>query len=289
MATIRQIRRRIRSVTSTAKITKAMELVAASKMRRVQMRALAARPYAEKLREMLADLAESLEGLHAEALHPLLQRRDVREAAIILITPDRGLCGGLNANLSRRAAAFALEQGEAHVRVICVGRKGRDFFGRAGYSIAGEFTKLGDYPSYDDTRPIARLVMDDYVAGVVDKVFLIYPLFVNTVTQRPEVRQLLPVEFPPREASRLVEYIYEPSPAEALAELLPRYVETEVYEAVLELAASEQSARMVAMRNATDAAYDMIQDLTLTYNKVRQEQITKELLDIVGGSVGLGT
>jgi F-type H+-transporting ATPase subunit gamma len=289
MATIRQIRRRIRSVTSTAKITKAMELVAASKMRRVQMRALAARPYAEKLREMLANLAESLEGLRAEALHPLLERREVQEVAIILITPDRGLCGGLNANLNRQAAAFALEQGDASVRVICVGRKGRDFFGRSGYPIAGEFTKLGDYPSYDDTRPIARLVMDDYVAGVVDKVFLIYPLFVNTVTQRPEVRQLLPAEFPPREAPRLVEYIYEPSPAEALAQLLPRYVEMEVYEAVLELAASEQSARMVAMRNATDAAYDMIQDLTLTYNKVRQEQITKELLDIVGGSVGLGT
>ena len=289
MATIRQIRRRIRSVSSTAKITKAMELVAASKMRRAQMRALTARPYAEKLGGVLADLAESLESLRAEALHPLLERREVREAAIILMTPDRGLCGGLNANLNRRAAAFALEQGEARVRLVCVGRKGRDFFARAGYHIAGEFTKLGDYPSYEDTRPIARLVMDDYVTRVVDKVFLIYPLFINTVTQRPEVRQLLPAEMPARESPRLVDYIYEPSPAEVLGELLPRYVEMMVYEAVLELSASEQSARMVAMRNATDAADEMIQDLTLTYNKVRQEQITKELLDIVGGSVGLGT
>jgi F-type H+-transporting ATPase subunit gamma len=289
MATIRQIRRRIRSVSSTAKITKAMELVAASKMRRAQMRALAARPYADKLRGMLADLAESLQSLRVETLHPLLERREVREVAIILITPDRGLCGGLNANLNRRAAAFALEQGEAHVRLVCVGRKGRDFFARAGYPIAGEFTKLGDYPSYEDTRPIARLVMDDYVAREVDQVFLIYPLFVNTVTQRPEVRQLLPAELPPREARRLVDYIYEPARPEVMGELLPRYVEMMVYEAVLELSASEQSARMVAMRNATDAAYEMIQDLTLTYNKVRQEQITKELLDIVGGSVGLGT
>jgi len=289
MATIRQIRRRIRSVSSTAKITKAMELVAASKMRRAQMRALAARPYADKLRGMLADLAESLESLRIEAVHPLLERREVREVAIILITPDRGLCGGLNANLNRRAAAFALEQGEARVRLVCVGRKGRDFFARAGYPILGEFTKLGDYPSHEDTRPIARLVMDDYVAKEVDQVFLIYPLFVNTVTQRPEVRQLLPTELPPREAPRLVDYIYEPSRPEVLGELLPRYVEMTVHEAVLELSASEQSARMVAMRNATDAAYEMIQELTLTYNKVRQEQITKELLDIVGGSVGLET
>jgi F-type H+-transporting ATPase subunit gamma len=287
MATIRQIRRRIRSVSSTAKITKAMELVAASKMRRAQMRALAARPYADKLRGMLADLAESLASLQVGTLHPLLERREVRDVAIILITPDRGLCGGLNANLNRRAAAFALEQRGARVRLVCVGRKGRDFFTRAGYPILGEFTKLGDYPSHEDTRPIARLVMDDYVAGVVDQVFLIYPLFINTVTQRPEVRQLLPAELPPREAHRLVEYIYEPSRPEVLGELLPRYVEMTVYEAVLELSASEQSARMVAMRSATDAAYEMIQELTLTYNKVRQEQITKELLDIVGGSVGL--
>jgi F-type H+-transporting ATPase subunit gamma len=289
MATIRQIRRRIRSVASTAKITKAMELVAASKMRRAQMRALAARPYAEKLRGVLADLAESLESLHMEAVHPLLERREVRQIAIVLITPDRGLCGGLNANLNRRAAAFALEQGEARVRLVCVGRKGRDFFARAGYPIAGEFTKLGDYPSYEDTLPISRLVMDDYVAGEVDRVFLIYPLFVNTVTQRPDVRQLLPVEPPAREAVKPVDYIYEPSSPEVLGELLPRYVEMIVYEAVLELSASEQSARMVAMRNATDAANEMIEDLTLTYNKARQEQITKEILDIVGGSVGLGT
>ena len=287
MATTRQIQRRIRSVTSTAKITKAMELVAASKMRRAQMRALAARPYAEKLREMLADLAEGLATLGGDSLHPLLERREVREAAIVFITPDRGLCGGLIANLNRRAASFVLEQGEVRVRLVCVGRKGRDFFARTGQTIAGEFSKLGDYPSYEDTRPISRLVMDDYVAGDVDRVFLIFPLFINTVTQRPEVRQLLPVEPPPREVRKAVDYIYEPSAPEALGQLLPRYVEMMVYDAILELSASEQSARMVAMRNASDAASEMIEELTLTYNKARQEQITKELLDIVGGSVGL--
>jgi F-type H+-transporting ATPase subunit gamma len=287
MATIRQIRRRIRSVTSTAKITKAMELVAASKMRRAQMRALTARPYADKMRWMLADLVKSLESLGLEAVHPLLERREVQRTGLILITPDRGLCGGLNANLNRRAAAFALERGTDRVHVVCVGRKGRDFFARAGYPIAGEFSKLGDYPSYEDTRPISRLVMDDYVAGEFDQVFLAFPLFINTVTQRPEVRQLLPVEPPEDPGVKLVDYIYEPSAQEVLAQLLPRYVEMQVYDAILELSASEQSARMVAMRNATDAAKEMIQDLTLIYNKVRQDQITKELLDIVGGSVGL--
>jgi F-type H+-transporting ATPase subunit gamma len=287
MATIRQIQRRIRSVSSTAKITKAMELVAASKMRRAQMRALAARPYADKMRWMLADLVKSLESLGLEVLHPLLERREVQRTGVVLVTPDRGLCGGLNANLNRRAAAFALEQGEGRVRLICVGRKGRDFFHRTGYPMVGEFTKLGDYPSYEDTRPIARLVMDDYVAGEFDQVFLIFPLFINTVTQRPEVRALLPVEPPQDPAVKLVDYIYEPSPQMVLDQLLPRYVEMQVYDAILELSASEQSARMVAMRNATDAASEMIQDLTLIYNKARQEQITKELLDIVGGSVGL--
>ena len=287
MATIRQIQRRIRSVSSTAKITKAMELVAASKMRRAQTRALAARPYADKIRLMLADLVESLVSLGGEALHPLLERREVQRTGIVFITPDRGLCGGLNANLNRGAAAFALERGEGRVRVVSVGRKGRDFFARAGYPIVGEFSKLGDYPSYDDTRPISRLVMDDYVAGEFDQVFLIFPLFVNTVTQRPEIRQLLPVEPPQGSGAKLVDYIYEPSAQEVLAELLPRYVEMMVYDAILELSASEQSARMVAMRNASDAADEMIEELTLTYNKARQEQITKELLDIVGGSVGL--
>jgi F-type H+-transporting ATPase subunit gamma len=232
MATIRQIQRRIRSVTSTAKITKAMELVAASKMRRAQMRALAARPYADKMRWMLADLVESLESLGLEALHPLLERRDGQRTALVVVTPDRGLCGGLNANLNRRAAAFALERGADHVRLVCVGRKGRDFFARAGYPIVGEFSKLGDYPSYEDTRPISRLVMDDYVAGEFDQVFLVFPIFINTVTQRPEVRQLLPVEPPQDPGVKLVDYIYEPSAQEVLSPTTARHVEMQVCERV---------------------------------------------------------
>ena len=289
MPTLRQIRRRIRSIQNTAKITKAMELVAASKMRRSQARALAARPYAEKVRWMLADLVESLQSAGAEALHPLLEQRDAKKVGIVLVTPDRGLCGGLNANVNRYAAAFALEQRSRGLEVlmVSVGRKGRDFFARAGYPLAAEFTRLGDYPSYEDTRPIARLLMDEYVTGQLDRVYLAYPLFINTVTQRPQVQQLLPVEPPEKGSPESVDYIYEPSARAVLAELLPRYVEMQVYHVVLELSASEQSARMVAMRNATDAATDMIQDLSLSYNKARQEQITKELLDIVGGVAGL--
>lgn len=286
MATLRQIRRRIRSITSTAKITRAMELVAASKMRRAQQRALAARPYAEKMQSVLADLAASAQTTGADAIHPLLERREGGRVLLVHFTPDRGLCGGLVANLNRRAAAFALEQ--ENVRVVGVGRKGVDFFVRARRSLAGEFVRLGDYPSYEDTLPIARLVIGDYMAGEADRVYLLYPLFVNTVTQRPELRELLPIEPPEGEAAGAVDYIYEPTALEVMAQLLPRYVEMQVYHAALELAASEQSARMVAMRNATDAANDMIEELTLVYNKARQESITKELLDIVGGAEAMG-
>ena len=288
MATIREVRRRIRSVQSTAKITKAMELVAASKMRRAQQRALAGRPYAERLTWVLADLAETLPLMDPDTLHPLLQRREVGSAAIVLITPNRGLCGGLPTNVNRHASALTLELGvPAHF--IAVGRKGLDFFRRAKVSIRAEFTQLGDYPEYQDILPIARVIIDDYLAGVFDQVLLVYPFFVNTMTQEPRVRQLLPVEPPAEAATHAVDYIYEPGREAVLAELLPRYIEMQIYEAILEGVASEQSARMVAMRNATDAANEMIEELTLTYNKARQEQITKELLDIVGGVEGMAS
>jgi F-type H+-transporting ATPase subunit gamma len=286
MATTRQILRRRRSVESTAKITKAMELVAASKMRRAQQRALAGRPYAERLTWVLADLAETLPQMDPDTVHPLLRPRDVQAAGVVLITPNRGLCGGLPANVNRRAAAHGLDLG-VPAKYVVVGRKGRDFLRRTGADLIAEFTELGDYPEYTDVLPVARVVIDDYLAGTFDQVFLIFPLFVNTMTQRPEVRQLLPVEPPEEAATQAVDYIYEPGRAEVLAELLPRYIEMQIYEAVLEGIASEQSARMVAMRNATDAANEMIELLTLTYNKARQEQITKELLDIVGGVEGL--
>lgn len=286
MPTTREIQRRIRSVQNTAKITKAMELVAASKMRRAQERALAGRPYAERIIWVLADLAETLSQMDPDTMHPLLRRREVRNVGIVHITPNRGLCGGLPTNVNRRTAALTLDIG-VPVQLVAVGRKGRDFFRRSNVSIRAEFTELGDYPDYLDILPIARVMMDDYLSGEVDQVFLVYTFFINTVTQEPKVRQLLPIEPPEEAATQAVDYIYEPSREAVLAELLPRYVEMEIYEAILEGIASEQSARMVAMRNASEAAEEMIEDLTLARNKARQEQITKELLDIVGGVEGL--
>jgi F-type H+-transporting ATPase subunit gamma len=283
MATLRQIKRRIRSIQSTAKITRAMELVAASKMRRTQMRALAARPYAEKLRSVLADLAETLPSLDPETVHPLLRRHEtVDTVEVVFITPDRGLCGGLPAILNRRIASFILEL-DKPVRTVAVGRKGRDFLRRTGQNVVAEFTSIGDRPGYEDCRPFAQVAMDDFVEGRADEVYIIYGYFVNTVVQRPEIYKLLPVEPPEEAATWGVDYIYEPNREEVLAELLPRYVERQVYEATLEAIASEQSARMVAMRSATDNANEMMSDLTLAYNKVRQETITSELLDITGG------
>jgi F-type H+-transporting ATPase subunit gamma len=270
-------------VQNTAKITRAMELVAASKMRRAQQNALQGRPYAEKMRWVLADLAETLPLMDPETVHPLLKRRaETGSIELILVTPTRGLAGGLPTNLNRRAAQFLLEAG-VPARVIAVGKKGRDFMRRTGQEIAAEFLTLGDYPGYEDVRPIAQIAMEDFVQGHVDEVHILYAEFVNTVMQRPKTFQLLPVEAPEEAETARVDYIYEPDRAAVLAELLPRYVERQVYEAVVEAIASEQSARMVAMRNATENANELIKDLTLVYNKARQESITSELLDITGG------
>ncbi len=282
MANIRLIRRRIRSVQSTAKITKAMEMVATSKMRRAQERDLAGRPYAEKIQQVLADLVAQEGG----AVHPLLVRREVKKIEIVHITPDRGLCGGLNANMNRSTASFLLSQVSPSV-LITVGRKGRDYMLRYGREVRAEFTNIGDRPGILDTLPISRIVIDDYTNGFTDVVYLAYTKFVTTMTQRPVLQQLLPVEPATRDKSGEVEYIYEPSRRMVLAALLPRFVDMELYHAVLESIASEQSARMVAMRNATDNANELIQDLTLMYNKARQEMITKELLDITGGAEAL--
>jgi F-type H+-transporting ATPase subunit gamma len=281
---LRIIRRRIRTIQSTAKITRAMELVAASKMRRAQLNALAARPYAERLHWVLADLAETLGMIEPEERHPLLQvRPEVRNVALILVTPNRGLSGGLPANLNRRAAQFVLDQGGKPVKVIAVGRKGRDFMRRTGQQIVAEFLELGDYPTYMQVQPIGQVAIDDFISGAADEVYILYAEFVNTVTQRPTVVKLLPIEAPAHAETEAVDYIYEPNRAAVLAELLPRYIERQIYGAILEAGASEQSARMVAMRNATDNANELMRDLTLVYNKARQESITSELLDIVGG------
>ncbi|MFC2006228.1 ATP synthase F1 subunit gamma [Chloroflexota bacterium] len=284
MADIRLIRRRIRGVQNIAKITRAMEMIATSKMRRSQERGLAGRPYSEKIQQVIATLAAlPREG---KALHPLLERRPEDRMAIVHVTPDRGLCGGLNTNVNRRAASFILEQ-KTEAGLICVGRKGLDFMRRGSRDIQAEFTRLGDQPSLLDTLPISRIIIDDYTNGVIDAAYLVYAEFVSTLTQRPVVKQILPVEPATIPQAQNVEYIYEPGPAQVLSELLPRFVEMQIYHVILESIASEQSARMVAMRNATDSARELIDELTLMYNKARQEAITKELLDIVGGVAAL--
>ncbi|HEY41755.1 MAG TPA: ATP synthase F1 subunit gamma [Dehalococcoidia bacterium] len=284
MANIRQIRRRIRGVQSTAKITRAMEMIATSKMRRAQEAGVAGRPYDEKIRQVISALAALPQA--GGAPHPLLQRRPVGRIAVVHITPDRGLCGGLNANLNRTTASFLLEQ-TVPVTLITVGRKGNEFMRRTGREIRAEFARIGDRPSLMDTLPISRIVIDDYSSGLVDMVYLVFSRFVTTMTQTPVLEQLLPIEPLELPAMQNVEYIYEPDSEVVLGELLPRFVEMEVYHAVLESIASEQSARMVAMRNATESAKELIEDLTLMYNKARQESITTELLDIAGGAAAL--
>lgn len=284
MPSTRLIRRRIRSVHNTAKITEAMGMIATAKMRRAQERVLAGRPYAEKMQQVLADLAAQ-PGMRES--HALLRKRPVARVAIVNITADRGLCGGLNANMNRTTSSFLLERVEPSV-LITVGRKGRDFMLRHSRQVRAEFTGMGDRPSLLDTLPIARIVIDDYSNGLVDQVFLAYTRFITTLNQRPAITQLLPVEPVTRRGAESVEYIYEPAGAFVLAELLPRFVETEIYHAILESIASEQSARMVAMRSATDNARELIDHLTLEYNKARQESITKDLLDIIGGVEALG-
>ncbi len=282
MATIRAIRHRMRGIRNIAKITRAMEMIAASKMRRAQERGLAGRPYSEKIQQVIADLA----ALPEAGLHPLLQRRTVSKIAIVHITPDRGLCGGLNTNLNRMTGSFILGQ-NVPVSLVTVGRKGRDFMRRYRRNIVAEFIQLGDQPKLLDTLPISHIIIEDYSKGVVDLVYLAYARFGSTTIQKPVMQQLLPVEPAVIPRVQNVDYIYEPDPGLVLGELLPRFVEMQVYHTILESIASEQSARMVAMRSATDNANELVRGLTLLYNKTRQETITKELLDIVGGAAAL--
>jgi F-type H+-transporting ATPase subunit gamma len=281
MASIKTLRRRIRSIQGTAKICRAMEMIATAKLRRTQQQALAGRPYAEKIRQVIADLA--IEPRVRGVIPPLLQKRDVKKITILHLTTDRGLCGGLNTNLNRMVAKFILEQ-PVPVNLITLGRKGRSFARGAGLSVYAEFMGLGDRAALKDTLPISGLVIDDYSKGAVDRVYLAYPRFVTTVLQKPTLEVLLPIEPASLPRGQIAEYIYEPNPLAVLSELLPRFVEMEVYHAVLELIASEQSARMVAMRNASDNAEEMVKNLTLTLNKARQESITKEICDITGGA-----
>jgi F-type H+-transporting ATPase subunit gamma len=261
-----------------------MEMIATSKMRRTQDKAIEGRPYSEKIGQVIADLAAHPQA--GEDLTPLLQKREVGKIGIVYFTTDRGLCGGLNANLNRMMARFILEQ-SVPISVVTVGHKGRAFMLRSGQNIRAEFSGISDRPTLLETLPISRVVIDDYVKGEVDVVYMVYPRFVTTMEQCPAMDILLPVEVAQASSSSSVEYIYEPGPAAVLNELLPRYVEMRIYHAMLELIASEQSARMVAMRNASDNAQDVTEDLTLTLNKVRQEIITKEICDISGGAEAL--
>jgi F-type H+-transporting ATPase subunit gamma len=283
MPDIRKIRRRIKSVQTISKITRAMEMIAASKMRKAQERGLQGRPYAEKIEQVIADLAALPETTQH---HPLLQRRPIKKIGIVHITPDKGLCGGLNGNLNRRLGGFILEQ-NVPVEVIAIGRKGRDFASRAECKMCAEFPGLGDKPAFLDILPISNIVIKEFTEGSIDKVYISYARFISTMVQKPEMKQLLPVEPAKIPGAQNVDYIYEPDAESVLSGLLPRFVEMEIYHAILESIASEQSARMVAMRNATDSANELIGELGLLYNKARQESITRDLLDISGGVAAL--
>jgi len=280
MASQREIRQRIAAVRNIKQITRAFQFVAASKLKRAQDATLAARPYAEKLDEVLADLASVLTGDD----HPLLAERAGGKRLIVLVTTDRGLAGPLNTNTIRYAAREITEH-SGDLTLVTVGRKGRDAMRRAGVPLEAHFPGFGDRPSFADVLPLARLVTDDYLAGVYGRVDIIYPRFVSTLTQRPEMFELLPIR--PSEDTEGIpghQFIFEPSPGAVLEQLVPRYVATRLYQAILETKASEESSRMVAMKNATENAEDLIGDLTLSYNKVRQANITREMIEIASGA-----
>jgi F-type H+-transporting ATPase subunit gamma len=284
MASIQALRRRIRSIQGTTKIVRAMEMVATAKMRRTQQRALAGRPYTEKIHQVIADLA--IEPRIRGKILPLLEKREVKKIGLVHFGTDRGLCGGLNTNLNRMIGEFILRQ-KVSVAVITIGRKARAFARIAKLDVRAEFSGISDRATMQETIPISRVVIDDYSKGEMDLIYLAYPDFISTMVQKPTIQTLLPIEPAKLPPGQVAEYIYEPDPFSVLNELLPRFVEMEIYHAVLELIASEQSARMVAMRNAGDNAEDLIKDLTLSLNKVRQEMITKEICDISGGAEAL--
>jgi len=285
MPSVRDIRRRIRSVDNTAKVTNAMSLIAASKMRRAQNSVLEGRPYSVKIQEVIAHLAAQPMDDESSA-QPLLAVRPVEKTTVLMISPDRGLCGGLHANLNRRVGQFILNQ-EVPIQAIAVGRKGRDFMARTNQDLKATFTDLGETPLLVDTHAISHMVIDSYCDGEADEVYLAYTQYVSTMVQEPVIEKLLPISPAELTAAESVGYIYEPDNLAVLQNLLPRYIEMQVYHAILEAIASEQSARMVAMRAATDNASELAGDLTLTMNKLRQESITNELLDLIGGQIAL--
>jgi F-type H+-transporting ATPase subunit gamma len=295
MPSTRDIRRRIKSVKNTAQITKAMQMVAASKMRKAQQAALASRPYATLLNEILAPLAGSAGDLQ----HPLMEVRDVKKRLVIVVSSDKGLCGALNSNLMREAAKFDRNA----TTFIAAGRKASQFMARTKRDLAAEFT-YRDAPLFSEARAIAKFAVNMFVEGKVDRVDVLYTRFFSTLNQKPEVVQLLPIgEIKPHatgigndagtgtqpvDSQGATEFLYEPDQSGVLGALLPHSLNFQVYHILLEAKASEQSARMVAMKNATDNAKQLIKDLTLEYNKLRQANITKELLEITSAAMAMG-
>ena len=292
MAGSKEIRTKIKSVQNTRKITKAMEMVAASKMRRAQERMRAARPYADKIRNIAAHLGQA----NPEYRHPFLVKREqVRNAGVIVITTDKGLCGGLNTNILRAVTAKfkELETAGAKIETTAFGNKGFGFLNRIGAKVVSHAVLLGDKPHLDKLIGPVKVQLDAYAEGKLDVVYIAYTRFVNTMKQEPVIEQLLPLSserFAQTEAEKKAygwDYIYEPDAKSVVDELMTRYVEALVYQAIVENMSSEQSARMVAMKSASDNAKKVIEDLQLTYNKARQAAITKELSEIVGGAAAV--
>ena len=285
MASLRDVRRRIRSVQNIQKITKAMQVVAATRLRRAQQAVQGTRPYAERMLEVLQTTAERA----TEYRHPYLERREGDKALVILVTSDKGLAGALNSNTLRAVNRYVNQHHHGQARYVTIGRKGRDFMARYRREIVADSSGLKDRPGIAAVLPAISAAMHEFNEGRADTILLAYARWISTLRQEAVVRTLLPFEIPEREegAAPGADYIYEPDPESVLDALLPRYVETQVYQAVLENQASFYSAQMIAMQNATNAAGDFIQDLTLSANKVRQETITMELMDIVGGAEAL--
>lgn len=287
MSTGREIRTKIGSIKNTQKITRAMELVAASKMRKAQQRMFSSRPYATKIRQVISHVAKS----HSEYRHPYLIARDeIKRVGIVVVSTDRGLCGGLNVNLFRTVAQLMNDwkQKEIDVDLCLIGTKAESFFNRFGGSVIASANHLGDKPSVTDLIGVVKVMLDAYDDGKIDALHVCYSEFVNSMTQKPVTTQLLPLEVAEDDTQvGYWDYIYEPDSRSLLTKLLVRYIETQVYHAVIENIASEQAARMVAMKSATDNAGDLIDDLQLIYNKARQAAITQEISEIVGGAAAV--
>ncbi|MDP9727758.1 ATP synthase F1 subunit gamma [Alicyclobacillus sp. TC] len=288
----REIRRRIKSVRSTAQITKALEMVAAAKLRRVQSAVANARPYLAKMQDMLEGVAASARFVK----HPLLVSRPVKRTGYLVITSDTGRAGPYNAQIFRRALQEFGHRDKSTYSIFAVGRKGRDFFRKTGYPIDGEITGLPDSPEYRSIASLAEKVVHAYAEGRFDELYFIYNEFINPVTQRPIVKKVLPLtnlhaiqETSPGKmpTQKKPQYLFEPDEQEVLSKLLPRYAETLVYQAVLDAKASEHAARMAAMKNATDNAKEMIEQLTLSLNRARQAAITTQIVEVVSGAQAL--